>query len=238
MILTIHLYTLIRKEDGYICVELNKGNEQGFMTQFTYNNFSKMVNCVEFLPITTRSVEQYKRIIWPDAFVPEYALVANGAVLLHNNEVDDSWSLIQKESIIEKLNHIYHKYRKDKRFVNCRIVDSSYFFVYCSGSADIRKIAIELKADNPIEPEQSGKKIYFFPDGLNKGNALKKFCKSNCFDVVYAAGDSRIDLTLLNEADKALIPLDYQYFEQITSEKQECNEKVFSDFVIRTITSL
>ena len=44
------IYSYKKKQDGYICVELNKGREQGFMTAYTFGNFADMVGKVVFVP--------------------------------------------------------------------------------------------------------------------------------------------------------------------------------------------
>ena len=73
------------------CVERLNGAEQGFFTRETPDLLPQVVQRVHLLPITTRSIEQYQRIQWPDGTAPRIALTANGAVLLRDGQVDRAW---------------------------------------------------------------------------------------------------------------------------------------------------
>ena len=52
------------------CVERLNGAEQGFFTRETPDLLPQVVQRVHLLPITTRSIEQYQRIQWPDGAAP------------------------------------------------------------------------------------------------------------------------------------------------------------------------
>lgn len=232
------IYSYKKKQDGYICVELNKGREQGFMTAYTFGNFADMVGKVVFVPVTTRSVEQYCRIIFPNGYVPEYALVSNGATLVRNGEIAENWDLIDKKNLGFRLNEIYSRYCKDKRFINCRIVDNSYVFVYCSPDTDAEKVTRELADSVPLNVELSGRKIYFFPENLNKGSAVSKLDGILNCDCVVSAGDSLIDVPMLNIADIAVIPFNFSGEPGNHNKIVRAGENdIFSDFVINYIKS-
>ena len=85
------LFSHRHRQPGDRCVERLNGAEQGFFTQDTLDLLPQVVRRVHLLPITTRSVEQYRRIQWPDGTAPRIALTANGAVLLRDGEVDRAW---------------------------------------------------------------------------------------------------------------------------------------------------
>ncbi|MFR3921354.1 MAG: hypothetical protein ACLTYN_04595 [Dysosmobacter welbionis] len=71
-------------------MERLNGAEQGFFTRETPDLLPQVVQQVH-LPITTRSIEQYQRIQWPDGTAPRIALTANGAVLLRDGQMDRAW---------------------------------------------------------------------------------------------------------------------------------------------------
>lgn len=233
------IYSYKKKQDGYICVELNKGREQGFMTAHTFSNFADMTEKVMFIPVTTRSVEQYRRISFPNGYVPEYALVSNGATLIHNGEIAENWNLIEKNSSLGlQLNEVYDRYCKDKRFINCRIVDDSYVFVYCSPDTNAEEVTQELSDSVSLNVELSGRKIYFFPENLNKGNAVERLKELLHYDCILSAGDSLMDASMLNIADKAIIPMNFD--DSLLSHERIVragNSDIFSDFVINCIKS-
>lgn len=228
------IYSYKKKQDGYIYVEINKGKEQGFMTSYTFSNFADMTEKVIFIPVTTRSVEQYRRISFPNGYVPEYALVSNGATLIQNGGILDSWNLIEKNSSLRlQLKEIFDHYCSDKRFINCRIVDDSYVFVYCAPDTDAEKVTRELSASVNMNVELSGRKIYFFPENLNKGNAVRKLREILHCDRILSAGDSLMDTSMLNIADKAIIPLNFDT--GLLNRKNFVmagEDYIFSDFVV------
>ena len=53
----------------------------------------------------------------------------------------------------------------------------------------------------------SGRKVYFFPPGIDKGTALRRAVERFGPERVIAAGDSVIDVPMLRQADLVLIPL-------------------------------
>lgn len=233
------IYSYKKRQDGYICVELNKGKEQGFMTSYTFNNFVDITEKVMFIPVTTRSIEQYRRISFPNGYVPEYALVSNGATLIQNDDILDSWNLIEKNSSLRlQLKEVFDHYFSDKRFINCRIVDDSYVFVYCAPDTDAEKTASELAESCNLNIELSGRKIYFFPENLNKGNAVGRLNKLLHCDRIISAGDSLMDISMLNIADKAIIPLNFDTgLLNHRNFVMAGDGDIFSDFVISCIKS-
>ena len=75
------LFSHRHRQPGDRCVERLNGAEQGFFTQDTLDLLPQVVRRVHLLPITTRSVEQYRRIQWPDGTAPRIALTANGGTV-------------------------------------------------------------------------------------------------------------------------------------------------------------
>lgn len=225
------------KISGGICVEIYNDRQQGFMTERTYKNFGKIAENIRFIPVTTRSVEQFRRIKFPDGFIPEYALASNGATLLHNGEPVEEWELIRRdEKLRELLNIVYSRYCDDSRFRICRMVDNAFVYVVCSDEENSLKIAEELRAKEEISVEVTGRKIYFFPDGLNKGAAVKKLSNMLSAEKIIAAGDSSMDAPMLNIADIALIPDNFD-MRLIKSEKYiKCSQNsTFSDFIVEKL---
>ncbi len=228
------IYSYKKKQDGFICVEMNKGREQGFMTSYTFRNFAEMTERVMFVPVTTRSVEQYRRIVFPDGFTPEYALVSNGATLLRNGKTDENWNLIEKSSLRLQLKEVFDRYCKDKRFINCRIVDNSYVFVYCAPETNAEEVTEELAKSSALNVELSGRKIYFFPENLSKGNAVRKLQKILCSEIL-SAGDSSMDASMLNIAYSAIIPENFDISLLSHDKIIRAGSGIFSDFIINYI---
>ena len=185
-------------------MELNQGKEQSFMTRRTIELLREINKQVDFVPITTRSLEQYRRIEWPEGCELQLAVVANGAVLLRQGEVDEGWSQ-QIRPVVDichdELQAQYVRQSLSKAYVSCRIVDDSYLFLYCNEETDVRACADECRRQTWLKVEYQGRKIYFFPPGLDKGEALRRLKKYWGMCYVYAAGDSRMDIPMLEFAD-------------------------------------
>ena len=194
------------RQEGDVCVEWNQGKAQSFMTRRTIELLCGINKLVDFVPITTRSLEQYSRIEWPEGCEPKLAVVANGAILLRRGEFDEDWSR-QIRPVVDicrgELQTQYAKQSSSKVYIRCRIVDDSYLFLYCDEETDVEACADESRRQTWLQVEYQGRKIYFFPPGLDKGTALRRLREylGSCY--VYAAGDSRIDVPMLKIAGMA-----------------------------------
>ena len=71
---------------------------------------------------------------------------------------------------------------------------------------DVESISTELQEQTHLTVQHSGRKIYLFPPKLNKGEALLQLKKLFNPDKVFCAGDSVIDVPMLNLADVAYTP--------------------------------
>ena len=200
------LYSRSHKREGDICVEHNKGRAHGFMTPLAVERLREVSQKVRLIPVTTRSIEQYRRIEWPEGTAPEYAVTTNGAVLLKNGEADAAWRETHDALIVparEEIARCHALYLGDRAFIRCRIVDDAYLFVYCADGVDARAQAAECQKQTSLRVEPSGRKIYFFPPKLTKGAALLELRRRFSPRKVYAAGDTAIDTPLLAAADRA-----------------------------------
>ena len=191
----IHSYKKFR--DGDICVEIYEGREQSFISPRAFELLKKISAQVIFVPVTTRSIAQYQRIFWTEDFRPRYAMVANGAIFL-----DGEQKIFYREIVApyeNELNFQREKYSADENFNICRIVDESFLFLRCRDDIDAEKIHF----DTNLIVQRNGKKIYLFPPELSKGAALNLLIKKFSPDKIFAAGDSEIDLPMLELADVA-----------------------------------
>lgn len=235
------LYSYKHKRDGDICVETIKDKEQGFMSQKSCELLCNVVNNVLFVPVTTRSIEQYNRIHWLTNTTPQYAVSTNGAILLNNLERDCEWNkqseLFSKPAYSE-LQRLQKLLIEQDRFIRCRIVDEMYLFAYCKDGIDIKKCVSEYRTITKLDVISSGKKIYFFPPEINKGTAVIRLKQKFEPQLVICAGDSTIDIPMLNMADIAIVPSSYLAEQITTKEVYICNTHNFSEYVLSTILDI
>ena len=208
----IHSHKL--KAAGDICVEIYDGKEQSFISSRAVELLKEIAEKILFVPVTTRSIEQYRRITWLEGTKPEFAVTSNGANLLHFNEIDKIWrqdfyKFIQPYSDEIKAQKL--KLSQDENFTICKIVDGSFLFLKCSADADKNKLLAELQANTNLVVQNFGLKIYLFPPKLNKGDALLKLKEIFNPEKTFAAGDSGIDIPMLNVADVAFAHRDLKF---------------------------
>lgn len=194
----IHSYKHRRPDD--VCVELYDGREQSFISARALDLLKKFSAQIFFVPVTTRSIAQYRRIFWAEDFRPRCAVVANGAFFLDG---------ARQENFLREVAAPYEKEiaaqlaaADEKIFSIARVVDESFLFLKCREEFD----AEEIFFDTPLTVQRTGKKIYLFPPKLNKGEALKLLAKKFSPEKIFATGDSEIDLPMLKLADVAFAP--------------------------------
>ena len=231
------LYSRSHKREGDICVEHIEGRAHGFMTPLTVERLREVVRRLCLIPVTTRSIEQYKRIEWPAGLTPEYAVTTNGAMLLHGGEADAAWREAHDALIAparEEIARCHALYLGDPAFIRCRIVDDAYLFVYCADGVDAREMAEECRRETSLRVEPSGRKIYFFPQRLTKAAALRELCRRFSPRKVYAAGDTAIDAPLLAAADRAFAAKTLA-MEDAAHIRRHTGEGVFAEWLLGEI---
>lgn len=195
------------RQNGDICVEWLEGREQSFLDPAASLLLQRAVQEVRFVPVTTRSVEQYQRIRWPEGCTPPFAAAANGAVLLCSGLADRVWLEESRKAVEpyqEELKRLWEVLSKMGRI--CRIVDGMYVFLSCADGEQAAGIAQAYQKDTPLLAAPSGRKLYFFPPEINKGTAVRRLQRKFGAKRIICAGDSKIDLPMLDTADLAVVP--------------------------------
>lgn len=222
-----------------ICVEIKEEKELSFMTSYCYSELQKIIKKIIFVPITTRSIEQYKRVKLIQTGNIEYALVANGGILLVNNEIDKLWYNQTLELVSESMHELNEALKildSDKNiYLKARIVDKLFVF---GKTKDIYATANNLKSLldlNKVYVSNVGEKIYILPKILNKGTALKRI-KEKFNDTIICSGDSDFDIPMLELADISIVPSTiYKYLNQckqiitINSTGMNFSDKIISN---------
>ena len=200
----IHSYK--HKTDDDICIEIYNGREQSFISSRAVELLKEVIKKVLFIPVTTRSIEQYQRIQWLEGIKPEFAVVSNGANLIHNDNIDKNWRH-DTYPYINEINQQQILLSQNPNFTICRIVDDSFLFLKCSDAVDVESTSTELQKQTNLTVQHSGRKIYPFPPKLNKGEALLRLKQIFNPHQVFCAVDSIIDVSMLNLADIAFAPI-------------------------------
>ncbi|MGE4213210.1 MAG: HAD hydrolase family protein [Anaerotignaceae bacterium] len=220
-----------------VLVETKDGKELSFMTSKAHMLLEKIKDEMEFIPLTTRSLEQYRRICFSEKWRVECALVANGGILLRNNKIDEDWyneSLVIIENAQEQLALGMQLLENDANtYFEVRKVDGLFVFTKSNDVPSTRNM-LETSLDlSVVSVFNNGSKVYIFPEKLNKGTALQRIRKLKNPEIIFAAGDSDFDLPMLKEADIAIFPHKLKQF--LACDKNGLvveSDKMFSDEIV------
>lgn len=218
------------------CVEIYQGREVSFITEDTYELLKAVKESVLFVPVTTRTIEQYERIDLRIGAIA-YALVCNGGVLLKDGQEDNLWYEESLELVLdcrEELRRAEIMMLGDEnRDFEVRNIRNLFLFTKSSKpiqSAEVLKQKLDGKR---VEVFSNGVKVYVVPKALNKGAAVRRLRNKLCAEAAIAAGDSEFDISMLEEADIGFAPEEladfHKFRKKITAIPKTC---IFSDEVL------
>lgn len=198
-----------------VCIETLEGKEISYMLEESLNLLDKVkgTSGLGFIPVTTRSVEQYKRV--SSIQDCEYAITTNGGVILHKGKKYDKWEKHIKEVML-KYADVFNsipdivspfKYAFEKEM---RCVDGVFYYVKMNDNPrDIEEFLdfLDKTLDKNIwSYTLQGLKLYIIPNEISKENALKFLAKELNCKYLMACGDGKLDKDFLQIADKVFIP--------------------------------
>ncbi|PAQ14250.1 haloacid dehalogenase [Bacillaceae bacterium SAOS 7] len=197
-------------------VEKYKGSDISFMTERAIALLQQLAERMIFIPVTTRTVEQYQRIsLFQKEVRPEYAITCNGGVILKNGEVDRQW----QDYVLTKMNESSTSLATVKRKIE-ETADASWlesirvvspFFVYLLVKPELVSLEVlkeyeEWASDHGWAFSFQGRKVYFIPKPVNKWDAVQYLSENAGKNTVFSAGDSYLDVCLVEQASFGLIP--------------------------------
>ncbi len=203
-------------EGELIEVERYEGEPLSYMTQSSQSTLWNIEKSAFFLPVTTRTQAQYERVtgIFRGQQPPRFAIVSNGAVILENGQPVKEWSeqirqqcISRKTIIAELLPEIERHFSADWVL---KVREADDWFVYLI--IDRARFPEDQLADYTTMFRKlgwglslQGRKLYFMPESITKAGAMKYVKKRLRASYVVAAGDSLLDLDLLESADYGML---------------------------------
>lgn len=239
------IYSYKHRVPGDGCVEWLDGQEQSFMTVRTQALLQHLPDNVRLVPVTTRSQEQYQRICWPafEAGVgPQWAVCSNGGLLLAAGEPEPVWQAESARWVApytQILAELAWQLRELSEYKRCRMVDNIYLYTVCQNVAEAEQCLADFNSFGGLQVVRGGRKVYFLPPEINKGAAVRRLRRRWPEAVLVAAGDSELDLSMLEAADLALLP-NAALAEQLTNPwSRVCPpEAHFAEFVLESVLDL
>lgn len=192
-----------------IPVERYQDRDISYTTPKTMEYLQKILEKTLFVPTTTRSLTQYERIQLPIP-QPQYALVANGGILLKNGVIDEDWLEESKKFIeiaIPTLEQGMKLLENDPhRSFDLRWVDDLFVFTK-SDNPDATILHLQEQLDlSLVDVHQNGAKVYIVPKSIQKGATVKRLKEKFNATSLICAGDSLFDVPMLLESDVAFAP--------------------------------
>lgn len=222
-----HIETLL--DDEKVVIEYKDGVPLSYMSRFSQSILKEISEKTTFIPVTTRIMEQYKRInlgVFKQT-VP-YAVLSNGGRILINGKDDKEWQTHIRKGLKDECLDLYEvlsyfkEHYSDSWIKSIRIAED--FFIYCI--VDPERVPVEKMIDfrkwlnrHNWTLSIQGRKIYFIPRVLQKCKALDYLSSKLGQNLFAGAGDSFLDLSFLKKVDYPVVPrhgeLFYNYLESL-----------------------
>lgn len=209
------------------CVEHLDGREISYMSHRALELLAQAkTRCdIHLVPITTRSLAQFSRII-PLQDCP-YAVVANGGIILHKGQPLKVWQEhIERTRQIQALDYpkildILTKYQKYLTRTPS-LVDNLFFFTKVTKDQDIVQEFILPSLEKDLKDLEwtftlQGLKLYIIPKEISKENALsflKDYLKE---EFLITSGDGKLDAGFLSLGDIKMIPKNSEVYQLINN---------------------
>ncbi|HWO76310.1 MAG TPA: HAD family hydrolase [Bacillus sp. (in: firmicutes)] len=189
-------------------------SHRSFISQLSYELLQKLTAKIEIIPVTTRTMEQYNRLSLPFFKKQQgHYITSNGAVIVTSGIRDTEWDHI----LYEKMNQLAHPFSninelllkfEKRQVLEVKRFQELYFCLKIHQPGDPQACAPLLS-----EIENMGwdifkhrNKTYIMPPFLQKGIAIQYLQKKVGKPVTWAAGDSKLDYSLLCASRQSFVP--------------------------------
>ncbi|MBU3114288.1 hypothetical protein [Clostridium lacusfryxellense] len=230
-------------EQELLPVDFYKNQMCSFITKPMQSTLEHINESMIFVPVTTRSRDQYTRIKYiNDVLKPKYAVVANGGIILKNGIELPAWSDISLSKIKQvvsthdmiKLCSFFLESDFVKTYKSCED-----FFIYSildedklsnsisNGEVDINYLRVlrSFCKDYNYSVSKQGKKIYIVPNCINKYDPIEYIKHLENINVLFSAGDSLLDYPLIKNSTYGIIPSHGELL--LNLQREEIGESVY-----------
>lgn len=195
-------------------IEMKDGKPVGFMTETSFSMLKELCKQSLFIPVTTRTTEQYKRFVSFEKDInPTYVITSNGANILYKGVIDKDWndsiSKQLKNEIVPKGEFLSILNREGFIFEGELRHAENLFFYYLLNSLPPlfdRDEINHLSSQYGWTVSLQGRKLYFIPRAISKGAALSFICNREGKEAFAGAGDSFLDWDFLRKCTHRFVP--------------------------------
>lgn len=232
-------------KDNHICLELYNGNPLSYVSKETFDYLYKLLENPydknTFIPVTTRSIEQFKRINLISNF--PYAITNNGGIILKHGKPIKEWTDFinsQRKRLQVSYKEIFKLYAKNPKIYEKegKFVDELFLFIKIKDltEKEIQDFLndLEIKLQNTgWNFTLQGRKLYIIPNYIRKDRALLYLAKNHLKDysnIIITAGDGKLDLDLIEFGDINFIPIKSEVYNILEND----NLLKFNELIIKT----
>ena len=207
---------------GLIPAEIIEGKTRSYISQQALNQLVDLNTRVIFIPVTTRTIQQYKRInLFQETVIPDYAVTSNGGNIRIGGVVDKEWResigrLVARHSAgaEEVRSYIKAVVREDWIISENYCDDLFYSFMVYRDQLPLDEITnlSDRLYNLGWRVSLQGRKLYAVPAAVNKSDAILHLRRTVRSEPMVASGDSLLDKSLLESADYAIAPCHGEIF--------------------------
>lgn len=181
-----------------------------------------------FVPVTTRTKDQYQRLSLFNAMIqPQYAITTNGGNIFFRGKLEQGWNQSVRARVKHEclaLEDVLGKFAEIKHaagFLSEKIEDELFYSCVFEREHlpqdEIQDFSHWIETKGWVLSVQ-GRKIYLVPKAVNKRAALS-YIRQRQGDatILIAAGDSLLDLGMLQRADYAIAPAHGEIYRAVAS---------------------
>ncbi|GHF34396.1 hypothetical protein GCM10010218_14440 [Streptomyces mashuensis] len=197
-----------------LCVEVYEQRPLSYLTEAAAALLAELSAAGAFVPVTTRTPEQYARVQLPGP-PPEYAICANGGELLVRGTPDPEWrahvagALAAECAPLAEVRERLVRTADPAWLLKERTAAGLFAYLVVDRDRLPRQWVTDLAgwaAGHGWTVSLQGRKVYAVPAPLTKSAAVAEVVRRMGAGRVLAAGDSLLDADLLLAADRAWRP--------------------------------
>jgi hypothetical protein len=197
-----------------LSVEVLEGRPHSFMTLTTARRLQQIAGAATFVPTTTRTVAQYRRVRLA-GIAPSYAVTSNGGNILIDGVPDADWNASLHAAVAASgttLDTVKAelKARSDPEWMlKRRTGDDLFCYAVVEPSllpSDWVPAWREWCAERGWAVSVQARKVYAIPAGVSKERALQEVCRRAGATRMLASGDGALDAGFLSAADAGIRP--------------------------------
>ncbi|MFD1773781.1 hydrolase [Paenibacillus rhizophilus] len=201
---------------GLVPAEIRDGRVVSYISRTALQELAALSPDIVFMPVTTRTVAQYRRInLFRETVIPDYAVTSNGGNILVNGAVDEEWRKRIGEKVMAEsapegdVKSLVLAALREEWIISERWCDG-LFYTYVV-HRDLIPIEVALGLSEKLyglgwRVSLQGRKLYAVPAAVNKSDAIAHVRRTVRSEPMAASGDSLLDRCLLDSADYAIVP--------------------------------